>query len=277
MNIAITGAEGFIGHHLSGYLALGHSVFAIDDKNGGVDLADAEKVKTYFDEFKKGRDIDVIIHLAFNLASPKDAGNVEALRKNIKIAENVAYIAMLFKPKKIINFSSMSVYPDKDGVYNESSVVDPSENSDSLYGLSKLYTENILDNALKGKDIVITHLRVAQVYGEGMRQDRIMPVMIQELKKNNTITVFGNGERTSNFIKVDKLVRLVDVFIKRDLPGVCNVGEENISYLELAKKLIGEYGDERSRIVQDPKGSRSKFRLDTGKLNGILKKEGQLV
>lgn len=284
MKILITGAGGFIGKHLSAYLRKKHDVFIVGSvgaksraslggKSIKVDLTNAEEVAAVFGKFSKTHMVDVVIHLAFNLASPKDVDNVGTLHKNIQITENVASIVKILMPKKVINFSSMAVYPNNDGIYKESSEVKPSENNDCLYGLSKLCAENIIDFVLRGQDVSITHLRIAQVYGDGMRQDRIIPAMLRELEMDNAITVFGDGERTSNFIKIDKLVRMVEVFIRKDVSGTYNIGDENISYRELARRLIREHGDKRSRIIQKSEGPRTKFRLDISKLNGMLKEK----
>lgn len=284
MNILVSGADGFIGKHLCAHLRKEHELFAVlsdsDASNTpvdmgtlAVDLSNRVRAKTLISDFKKDRMIDVIIHMAFNLASKKNLNDINALHDNIKISETVVEMLRILKPKKLINFSSIAVYPNRDGMYSESSVVNPSINNDCIYGLSKLCAENIFDFALRDSDIAISHLRIAQVYGDGMHQDRIIPTMLQELSEKNAITVFGDGERMSNFIKVDKLVKIIEVFIKKDSKGVYNIGNENISYFELAERLIREYGDEDSRIIRQSQGSRIKFCLNTEKLNCFLNGE----
>ena len=146
----------------------------------------------------------------------------------------------------------------------------PQENNDCLYGLSKFSSEVLLDFSLKNEDIRIVHLRVGQVYGEGMRQDRIIPVMRKELEERNTITVYGNGERQSCFIEIGKLVETVDCFIKNKFDGVFNVGDENKSYVNLAKTVIEQFGNEDSSIKIYPHGNQEKFNLDTSKLQKTI-------
>ena len=142
----------------------------------------------------------------------------------------------------------------------------PQNNPDCIYGLSKFASEVLLDYFLRNEDICIVHLRVAQVYGEGMRQDRIIPVMRKELEEKNTITVYGNGERQSCFIEIGKLLETVDYFIQNKLDGVFNVGDENNSYVDLAEIMIEQFGDEDSTILMNPQGNKEKFNLDTSKL-----------
>lgn len=278
MNILITGSGGFVGSHLSSSIGEKHKVFKIISSKGfphhkneiSVDLRDKEEVISRFIVFKESYKIDTIIHLASCLASIQNINNLSILHNNLKITETIVHLCKLLKPKKLINFSSIAVYPNSDGVYSESSNVKPSENTDCLYGLSKFCGENILSFMLRNEDVIISHLRLAQVYGEGMRSDRIISVMKQELAENNSITVFGDGERVSNFIHINRLVEIVGLVIEKPLNGIYNVGDEKMSYFELAQRVIEEYGNEKSIIIKKKQGSRSKFIFDTSKLQRAI-------
>lgn len=276
--IIITGSSGFIGAHLSEFLEKKYNVFNIVSAGKGkvlknriiLDLSRKSEVNSCFRNFGKKYDVYALINLAAVLASPDNAEDLNLLYDNLRIIEGVTQIAKLVKPKKLINFSSIAVYPNKDGVYNEESETRQSLNSECIYGLSKYCGENILDFMLRKQDIVISHLRISQVYGTGMRNDRIIPIMARELEEKNTITVFGSGKRISNFIHIDKLLDIVDIFIRKNLGGIFNVGRENLSYLELAKKIIKQTGNRNSRIIKKPHGSTAKFYLDVSKLKGVI-------
>jgi nucleoside-diphosphate-sugar epimerase len=278
-NIFITGASGFIGGHLSNFLQERHNVYNLvrTQKSSNslrnviiADLRKKGKVRTCLAELREKDGIHIIMHLASRLASANEIDDLNILHDNLKITEAVINIAKILKPQKIINFSSIAVYPNKDGIYSEASEIKTSVNSECLYGLSKFCSENMLDFLLRKEKIIISHLRISQAYGEGMRQDRIISMMIKELKEKNCITVFGNGKRISNFISIEKVLDIVNFFINNETAGIFNVGDENLSYLELAKRVIGQYGNRRSKIVLRPDGSRAKFYLNTGKINKLL-------
>lgn len=274
MNVLITGASGFIGRHLSDHLESGYNVINLVPEKSHpcmknelvVDLRQKDHLGTVFSDFKKEHNIHTIIHLASRLVSGEEIEDMDVLYDNLRITEGVVETAKILKPKKIINFSSIAVYPAEEGTYKETSEIKPSVNTESLYGLSKFCSENILDFLLRNEQIIVSHLRVAQVYGEGMREDRIIPVMLKELKEKNAITVFGDGERVSNFIKIEKLLSIVDFFIKNDANGIFNIGDEHLSYGELAQRLIEQEGKKDSRIIKNPKGVRSGFFLDSSKI-----------
>jgi len=205
------------------------------------------------------------------MASPGQTENVELLQDNIAITENIITIAKLFKPSVLIHCSSMAVYPNISGTFSEDSVPGPQKNPDCLYGLSKYCAEVMIDFLLRKENIRIVHLRISQVHGKGMQEDRIIPVMLKELQESNTITVYGDGERTSNFIEISKLTKELQFFLKNDVTGVYNIGDQNISYVELAQTLIEQHGDNNSIISKKPQGNKEKFMLDMSKLNSIHK------
>ncbi len=277
MNILITGAGGFIGTHLYNHLEKKHDITRIfssnqssGEKNGySVDLTKRTEVENLTQDLSTTR-FDAVIHLASKMASPESIENISILKENVDMIDNMVLMLKRLKPEVVIHFSSMAVYPNTSGLFSEDSLPMPQKNPDCLYGFSKLASEVILDFLLRKEYIRIVHLRVAQVYGEGMRQDRIIPVMRKELKEKNTITVYGNGERQSCFIEVGKLLETVDYFIQNKLDGVFNVGDENKSYVNLAKIMIEQFGDEDSTILMNPQGNKEKFNLDTSKLLKII-------
>jgi nucleoside-diphosphate-sugar epimerase len=273
MNILITGAGGFIGTHLYNHLEKTHDVTRIfssiqpagKQKTFSVDLTKKNRVETLIQDLSSTR-FDAIIHLASKMASLDSIEKMSILNKNIDMIENMVLLIKRLKPQLVIHFSSMAVYPNISGIFSEDSLPMPQKNRDCTYGLSKFASEVILDFSLRNEKMRIAHLRVAQVYGDGMRQDRIIPVMRKELEEKNIITVYGNGERQSCFIEIEKLVETVDYFLKNNVEGVYNVGDENISYFSLAEKVIAQFGNNKSNIIQKSRGSKEKFNLDFSKL-----------
>jgi UDP-glucose 4-epimerase len=283
MNILVTGAGGFIGRHLCDHLGVNYNVIGITNKNQHIngcsshivcDLTDKERTLTDIAE-KISIKIDVFVHLASKLVDVRTSEQMDIFHKNIKISETVSELAANLRPSKLINFSTMAVYPNIDGIYSENSKIWCADNSDCLYGLSKFCTENIFSFMLKKLDIQIVHLRLGQVYGDGMRDDRIMPIMQKELKETNIITVHGNGERVSNFISIQKLLEIINLFLEKDTEGIYNIGDEQISYLEIANKIIEKNGNDLSCVMVKEQGSKSKYYLDTHKLEYLLSAKGQ--
>lgn len=276
MNILITGANGFIGNHILKFLENEHLIYSLVNgetynytgNNIVVNLLNHKHTESLLLE---NLELDIIIHTASKLASSSNLNDISLLTENILMYQNLTSIINRFQPTKVINFSSIAVYPNKDGEYFEDSEIRPSINNDGLYGLSKFCGENILD--MTCKKTLLTHLRVAQVYGDGMREDRIFEIMKKELKETNIITVFGKGRRISGFIDINTLLDKVTFFINNTFTGIYNVSAENLSYTDLALRIINQYGDAKSIIKLVNHGLSSQCLINTDKLKKIEVKD----
>lgn len=283
MKILITGHTGFIGSHLSKYFSkkgnyvIGLSKSKSYDKFIEEEICiDLENVlDEQFNKFEiknKVSKIDVLINSSFKLATTENKASLDFFYQNIKITENIVKICKKIKPRKIVNLSSIAVYPNLSDIFSETSQIKTSQNAECLYGLSKFCSENLLDFFLS-ENTKILHLRLAQVIGKGMRNDRVYSMMVSELKRSNKITVLGDGKRVSNFIKIEKLCNYINEFVNsKNITGIFNIGDRNLNYKELASEIIKEYGNQNSSIKIKKEGIQSKFILDLNKLRNFLKR-----
>lgn len=276
MNILITGANGFIGKYLKNHFLGKLEVYTIsratgnDDatKDYGIDLSDVRAVKENFTENVFGQKMDVIIHCAAVL-SVLDNKDISVFHKNNAITESLIHIAGVTKAVKFINISSIGVYPNTSGTYTEQSAIEPSMNHECLYSLSKVCSEELFKFYLQETTQVV-NLRLGQVYGLGMRDDRIFSIMKDELQKENAITIFGNGERISNFVSIEYCInKIYEIIHKDEVQGTFNLGEKNLSYADLAEMIIKEFGNSSSKIILNEKGVRSKVIIDSSKINSL--------
>lgn len=275
MNILITGVNGFIGKHLRYHFQSQHEIFTISRKAGAeslsandyeIDLSDVNLVKERFTSNVFKKKIDVIFHCAAVL-STKDNKDITVFHKNNAITESMIYIAGIVEAAKFINISSIGVYPNSDGTYTEESAIEPSMNHECLYSLSKICSEELFKFYLKDS-LQVINLRLGQVYGPGMREDRIFSIMKDELQKENTITVFGKGERISNFVSIGYFINKIEQIIHNNkIQGTYNLGEKNMSYSDLANIVIKEFGNSSSKIIFNESGVKSKVIIDSTKID----------
>ncbi len=277
MNILITGINGYVGKAIYNSLKLHYNVYgayntSLTNQSNffKIDLTDAQSVNSFINENKDFK-IDTVIHLASKMASGNNLNDVGVLTDNIKMTENICRIANAFSIKHFLNFSSSSVYPNINGVFNESSTPYPALNNDFIYGLSKLNAEYLCDFMLN-KTITVTHLRVAMIFGDEMNGTRLIPVLKKELDSTNTITLYGNGKRQINYIYIEDLVRVVNFFIVNPKNDIVNVSTNCETTLTLAENIIKKYGNQGSKIVLKGEGNQLQFKLDSSKLNTILNK-----
>jgi nucleoside-diphosphate-sugar epimerase len=273
--ILITGVNGFVGSAVFRHLSAGHTVYGIyhtgetlSERCFKADLRNAEDCAAVFDT--PGLKIDVLIHLASRMASAANLQDVSVLQDNALMTYNIGMAAKNKNVKQVIYFSSSSVYANESGTYKEESPITPSRNTDAIYGLSKFNGEELLNALYQASDTVLTHLRAGMIYGPGMDATRIFGVLEAELARENTLTLYGNGERLLNLITVGQLCEVLAVVINRKAGGVFNVCEETISLRELAERIIKQKGNAASRILYKEEGNRKKFILDTTKLKQLL-------
>ncbi|RJR38290.1 MAG: NAD(P)-dependent oxidoreductase [Desulfobacteraceae bacterium] len=269
--VLLTGANGFIGRHLHQALAETYRVVRVvrPRQAGGeeedcirADLSGPDVVEPLISSLPV-KEYKAVVHLAAVLCRPGDWDNPACFELNNAITMNMVRIARALSCETFVNFSSLAVYPNETGLYDENSKVDMSGNTECLYGLSKFNSE-ILFRYLLRSAMKVVNLRVTQVFGPGMQEDRLLGILLKELREENRITLFGNGERVSNFLYVGDLVQAVLAVLRKPLAGTYNLGnEKNRSYLDLARDVLAAVGREDSRIVLQEKGIRAKVEIDT--------------
>jgi len=116
MRIAITGASGFIGNHLCGYLAdQGHEVIglhrsgetskrmeAMGIATGIIDVREADSLKTWF------RGADAVIHLAALFNNP-EASWGDYFQVNVQGTENVLKASLEQGVQRVVHCSTVGV------------------------------------------------------------------------------------------------------------------------------------------------------------------------
>jgi nucleoside-diphosphate-sugar epimerase len=276
MKILVTGGSGYLGTSLKQELRnRGNRVFSVSRRSGPHidDLACDLSVITEIDDIYKklsGEKIEVIVHLASKLMN-ETLSQSEIFDYNLKISQGFVRLAGLLMPSKVINASSTAVYPETNGTFDEESLIKPSVNSDALYGLSKFVAENLIDASLHSTSIQCIHLRIGQVYGDQMPEERIIPALRKELQLDSRMTLFGSGERIIPFVCISFLIDVIVKFIENESKsGVYNVVSENLSLIDIAQRIAYEEGVAEPHIVLVSEGKISKFRVIAEKLNHFL-------
>ena len=276
MKIFITGVNGFVGKNLYKFLSSKHEVVGFYNSGNSlfencikVDLKNEQATMKAFQEAAQGDEI-MVLHLASQTASANNLYDNELVNTNTRIAKNIALAIKSINVKFLVNLSSSSIYPNIDGVFDELSTLDPSQNSDCFYGLSKFNSEVILNFILSNSSTSILHLRAGIIHGEGMDNTRLIPVFEKELIEKNSITLYGNGIRLLNLIKVENLIKYFHFFIQNPSSGIINLADECISVLTLAERIILEKGNTDSKIVLKDVGNKNQFVLDTTKIKSLV-------
>ena len=268
MHILVTGGCGYIGSVLTPKLLnLGHRVTVFDIMWFGRHLADHENLRVIQGDIRDVdsvpmEGIDAIIHLA-NIANDPcgDLNAKLAWEVNVLATMGLVEKAIKHNVKQFILSSSGSVYGVKDEpqVTEELSLVPISD-----YNKTKMVSERVL---LSYKDLITVRcIRPATVcgYSPRMRLDLSVNMLVMQALANGRITVFG-GDQTRPNIHIQDIT---DVFIHflnlgDKAPGIYNAGFENISILDIAKRVTESVPAE---IIVSASNDPRSYRLNSDKL-----------
>ena len=242
MKIFVTGGCGYVGTVLTNALLIdGHNLVVLDTQWFGNYLKkdkNLEVIKGNVQDLSKIdlKGVDCIIHLA-NIANDPGVELNQTLswEVNTLVSQQLAEKAIADGVKQIIYASSGSVY----GVKEEDEVTeDLSLVPISAYNKTKMVSERVLYSY---KDKIKIHcIRPATVcgYSPRMRLDVSVNLLTMQALKNNVIKVFG-GNQTRPNINIHDMVGVYKHFIKNSKidSGFFNAGFENISILDIAKKV----------------------------------------
>lgn len=243
MNILLTGGCGYIGTVLTqALLAEGHHVTVIDIQWFGNSLADHKNLKVIREDIRNADDIpmggvDAVMHLA-NIANDPCGELNSKLSWEVNVLGTMRLVekAIENNVKQFIYASSGSVYGVKDEpeVTEELSLVPISD-----YNKTKMVSERVL---MSYRDrILIQCVRPATVcgYSPRMRLDLSVNMLTMQALANGRITVLGGGQTRPN-IHINDMVAVYLHFLKmgEKAEGIYNTGFENISILDIAKRIV---------------------------------------
>jgi nucleoside-diphosphate-sugar epimerase len=139
------------------------------------------------------------IYVVSSYIPHKNDTNVAALLEtvNIKLVQKICHH---FTNAKIIFCSSVSVYGNTVEYIDEQSKLQPL----TIYAKSKLIGENIVSKHSK-----YAIVRISSLFGKRMKSITFLPLIIQSAIKNNSITLFGSGERLQNYIHVKRAAHIL--------------------------------------------------------------------
>ena len=242
MHILVTGGCGYIGTNLTNRLLNdGYQVTVVDLMWFGNHLKNHENlivIKADIREIDQVpmKGIDAIIHLA-NIANDPTGDLNPKLTWEVNVLASMLLIEKAIKNgvKQFIYASSGSVY----GVKDEPEVTeDLSLLPISDYNKTKMISERVL---LSDHDkIILQIIRPATVcgYSPRMRLDLSVSLLTMQALTKGRITVFGGNQTRPNIHMNDMIgVYLHFLELGTKAPGIYNAGFENISILDIAKKV----------------------------------------
>ena len=237
----VTGATGFIGHHLCRELyAKGHEVIAIGTKGENHPICskfyqlDLDGVP-----WNLLPNIDICFHQAANNdTTDMDMDNM--LRSNVTAPSNLFY--RLVKEKKCKQFvyaSSCSVYGNQPVPYVERKTKTEPLNP---YAKSKLLFEQFAENFSVEQNVNTVGLRYSNVYGPGEnhkgKRASMITQLLQIMLKEERPKIFKFGEQLRDWVYIQDVVNANILASQYHYSNVFNVGAGEAASFNLLIDLI---------------------------------------
>jgi UDP-glucose 4-epimerase len=264
MKVLITGGAGFIGSHLTAYLANKDAEVVVLDnllRGNKIEADILEKITLIQGDvrdqdlvIKLAENCDYIYHLAAILGVDIVADNpVETMETEVEGTKNVVYAALKHGVKKVIYASTSGVYGHSaiEKSVDEDIMIDPR----TSYAMAKRYNEIYLKAVYEERGLESVSLRFFNVYGPRQDDRMVIPRFFEQALKNEPITVFGSGKQTRDFTSVEEtiisLVKLTEISKGAEIFNIANETEMNILELAIHIKELTQSSSE-IKLIESP-------------------------
>lgn len=276
----VTGAGGFIGHHLVASLkGLGHWVRGVDIKPPEFTASDADEfelldLRRWENCLRATRDIDAVYALAADMGGMGylSSNHARVLRNNALINLHTLDAARENGVRRYLFSSSACVYPESmqtrtDPAPLREADAYPAAPQDA-YGWEKLITELALGYFSADFGIETRIVRFHNIYGplgtfDGGREKAPAALCrkVAMARDGGSIEIWGDGLQTRSFCYIDDCIEGLRRVMQSDYPGPLNLGsDEKVTINGLAKLIIDISGKRGIALdhVDGPQGVRGR-------------------
>lgn len=256
MKILVTGAAGFIGSHLSEYLAKeGHDVVGIDNLSIGRIENVPDNIVFYKLDLRDKPDVKLLCErekpeLVYHLAAWAHEGLSQFMpilitENNYNAFLNLLVPALRSGMKRIVVTSSMSVYGDQPAPFVEEMKRKPVD----LYAISKVAMEEATEILSKVHGFDYTIVRPHNVYGPKQSitdpYRNVVGIFMNRVMKGVPPIIYGDGEQTRAFSYIDDVIPCFAKlgFLDETKGEIINIGpRQEYSVNELANCVLDVFG-----------------------------------
>lgn len=294
MKIVVTGGAGFIGSNFIYYMLdkyKDYKIICIDKltyagnlstlseamKNQNfkfikADICDIEKIDTVFKE----EEPNIVVNFAAESHVDRSISNPEVfLETNIMGTSVLLECCKKYNVKRYHQISTDEVYGDlpldrPDLSFTEKSPLRPS----SPYSVSKTSADLLVLSYFRTYKLPVTISRCSNNYGPYHFPEKLIPLIIIKVLKNEKLPIYGDGKNVRDWIYVKDHCTAIDLILHKGKIGeVYNVGgNSEKSNLEVVKTILNILGKSEKLIefVPDRLGHDRRYAINNHKIESEL-------
>ena len=290
--VLVTGAGGFIGHHLVAYLKKqGYWVRGVDIKYPEYSTVDAHEfelldLRRWDSCLQATRGVDEVYALAADMGGMGfiSSHHAEILRNNSLINIHSLETARVNSVRRYLYTSSACIYPE---YLQEEASVKPLKEEDAYpaqpqdaYGWEKLITEQLCMHYREDFGIETRIVRFHNIFGslgtwDGGREKvpaaLCRKIAIAKLTSNPEIEIWGDGEQTRSFCYIDDCVTGIYKLMRSYYHEPINLGQDRMVTINQLADIIADIAGIRiiKKHVPGPQGVRGR-NSDNTRLRQVL-------
>lgn len=246
--ILVTGAGGFIGHHMVRYLKKkGYWVRGVDIKYSEFSSPNEADEFLLLDLRELSNclistvNIDQVYTFAANMGGMAFVTNVKAdvMRDSAMININMAESCKVNKVKRLFFSSSACVYPEFKQLETEISPLKESDaypaQPDTAYGWEKLFSEILYKSYESDHGLEVRIARFHNIYGpegtyQGGKQKAPADIcrQVASIQSPDALQLIGDGEQTRSFCFVDDCVEGTYLLMNSNYTQPLNIGSDRL-------------------------------------------------
>ncbi len=296
--VLVTGAGGFIGHHLVNFLKeKGYRVRGVDIKHPEFEPSRADEfelldLRRWDNCLQATRGIDHVYHLAADMGGIGyiTAYHADIARNDSLINTHMLEAARLNGAQKFFFSSSACIYPQ---YKQQSPDLTPLKEEDAYpadpeegYGWEKLFMEKLCQYYHEDYGMQTYVARFHNIFGplgtwEGGKEKApaalCRKVAVAKLTNNPEIEIWGDGQQTRSFCYIDDLVEGVYRLVQSDHHEPINIGQDRMVTIDELADIIAEIAGIQiaKKHISGPQGVRGR-NSDNTRLRQVLGWEPQI-
>ena len=292
-NFLVTGCAGFIGSHMVDVLRENnHNVLGIDNLTYAAKMENIEhhlengimacdefklypfdiSIKTNMEHVFNNNDIDCIINFAAethvdNSIKGSDifiTSNVQGVKTLLDIARNHKI--------PFFQISTDEVYGSiLEGSFSEESKLNPQ----NYYSATKAAAEHLVTAYNNTFDLEYLMVRMSNNYGPRQHTEKFLPTIIESIKNNKKIPLYGNGENIRDWIYVKDSVRIIyNLIINAPRNETYNVTlndeRKNIDVIKTVLENFDLDFNDSVEFVEDRLGHDFRYSINNNKIQDFI-------